>query len=99
MAAQAAVVPRSSGLKARGRPRFRYLATQPFVAILGDPDHREMDRKRRLGALARVTHTPKCTENLLKPRSKGGVLPLPIGDNQPFGAGANMFLYVLSLDT
>jgi hypothetical protein len=28
-----------------------------------------------------------------------GVLPLPIGDNQPFGAGANMFLHVLSLDT
>jgi hypothetical protein len=58
--------------KGKGAAPFRYLATQPFVAILGDPDHREMDRKRRLGALARVTHTPKCTENLLKPRPKGG---------------------------
>ena len=61
---------------------FRHLATQPFVTILGDPDNREMERKRRPGARARVTHVPECTENLLRLPPKGGVLPLPIGDNK-----------------
>jgi hypothetical protein len=51
--------------KGKGAASFRHLATQPFVATLGGPDHREMDRKHRLGALARVTHVPEGTENLL----------------------------------
>ncbi len=51
---------------------FRHLATQHFVAILGDPDDREMDRQRRVGAMAIVTHAPKSSENLLKLPPKGG---------------------------
>jgi hypothetical protein len=51
---------------------FRDFATQGLVAILGDPDNVQMDRKGGMGAMAIVTHTPESTENLLKLPPKGG---------------------------
>jgi hypothetical protein len=42
------------------------------MAILGDPDDVEMDRKGGVGAMAIVTHAPQSTQNLLKLPPKGG---------------------------
>ena len=43
-----------------------------FMAVLGDPDDMEGDGKRRMGAMAIVTHVPQSTQNLLKLPPKGG---------------------------
>jgi hypothetical protein len=42
------------------------------VAIFGDPHDMEVDGKRRMGAMAIVTHVPQSTQNLLKLPPKGG---------------------------
>jgi hypothetical protein len=42
------------------------------VAIFGDPDEMEVDGKRRMGAMAIVTHALQSTQNLLKLPPKGG---------------------------
>src|SRR5215831_6454507 len=42
------------------------LTAQGLVAIFGDPHDMEVDRKRRMGAMAIVTHVPQSTQNLLK---------------------------------
>ena len=55
-----------------GPDPFRDLATQHFMALLGDPDDREMDGKRRMGAMAIITHAPQSTQDLLKLPPKGG---------------------------
>jgi len=51
---------------------FGDLTAQHLVAILGDPDDMEVDRKRCMGAMAIVTHAPQSTQNLLKLPPKGG---------------------------
>src|SRR5262249_40162031 len=51
---------------------FCHLATQDFVAILGDPDDVQVDREGRRRTTAIVTHAPECIENLLKLPPKGG---------------------------
>ena len=55
-----------------GTYSFCNLTAQHFVAILGDPDDMEVDGKRRMGAMAIVTHAPQSTQNLLKLPPKGG---------------------------
>jgi hypothetical protein len=45
---------------------FCHLTAQYLVPVLGDPDDMKVDRESRVGAVARVTHTPQSTENLLK---------------------------------
>ena len=52
------------------------------MAVLGDPDDMEMDRKRCVGAMAVVTHARESSENLLKLPPKGGALTLPSGDSK-----------------
>ena len=47
------------------------LTAQHFMAVLGDPDDMEVDGKRRMGAMAIVTHAPQSTQNLLKLPPKG----------------------------
>jgi hypothetical protein len=42
------------------------------VAIFGDPHDREVDGKRRMGAMAIVTPVPQATQNLLKLPPQGG---------------------------
>jgi hypothetical protein len=42
------------------------------VAIFGDPHNMQVDRKRRMGAMARVTHVLQSTQNLRKLPPKGG---------------------------
>jgi hypothetical protein len=51
---------------------FCVLTAQPLVAILGPPDEMEVDGKRRMGAMAIVTHALQSTQNLLKLPPKGG---------------------------
>ena len=48
------------------------LTAQDLVAIFGDPHDMEVDGKRRMGAMAIVTHVPQSTQNLLKLPPKGG---------------------------
>ena len=48
------------------------LTAQDLVAIFGDPHDMEVDGKRRMGAMAIVTHAPQSTQNLLKLPPKGG---------------------------
>ena len=55
-----------------GTNPFCDLTAQHLVAILGDPDNMEVDGKRRMGAMAIVTHVPQSTQNLLKLPPKGG---------------------------
>ena len=55
-----------------GPDPFCDLTAQHFMAILGDPDDMEVDGKRRMGAMAIVTHVPQSTQNLLKLPPKGG---------------------------
>jgi len=55
-----------------GTDPFGDLAAPHLMAILGDPDDREMDGKGGVGAMAIVTYAPKSTENLLKRPPKGG---------------------------
>ena len=55
-----------------GPDPFGHLTAQDLVTVLGDPDDMEVDGKRRMGAMAIVTHTPQSTENLLKLPPKGG---------------------------
>ena len=55
-----------------GSDPFCDLAAQHLVAIFGDPDEMEVDGKRRMGAMARVTHALQSTQNLLKLPPKGG---------------------------
>jgi hypothetical protein len=65
-----------AGLRAlctdEGPDPFCDLTAQHFLAILGDPDDREVDGKRRMGAMAIVTQVPQSTQNLLKLPPKGG---------------------------
>jgi hypothetical protein len=49
-----------------GTDPFRHFTTSYLMAILGDPDNMKIDGKCRMGALARVTHAPQSTQNLLK---------------------------------
>src|SRR2546422_8747380 len=49
-----------------GTDSFGDLTAQHLMAILGDPDDVEMDRKGGMGAMAIVTHAPQSTQNLLK---------------------------------
>ena len=59
-----------------GADPFCDLTAQHLVAILGDPDDMEVNGKRRMGAMAIVTHVPQSTQNLLKlPPQGGGVAP------------------------
>jgi len=59
-----------------GTDPFCDLTAQHLVAILGDPDDMEVDGKRRMGAMAIVTHVPQSTQNLLKlPPQGGGFAP------------------------
>lgn len=52
---------------------FRHRATQPFWrSLMIQTNNREMDRKRRLGALVRAIYAPECTENRLRLLPKGG---------------------------
>ena len=51
---------------------FCHLTAQYLVTVLGDLDNMEVDRERRVGAVAIVTHTPQSTENLLKLPPEGG---------------------------
>jgi hypothetical protein len=44
-----------------GTDPFGDLTAQHLVAILGDPDAIEVDGKRRMGAMAIVTHVPQST--------------------------------------
>ena len=55
-----------------GTNPFCDLPAQHLMAILGDPDDMEVDGKRRMGAMAIVTHAPQSTKNLLKLPPKGG---------------------------
>ncbi len=55
-----------------GTDPFCDLIAQHLVAILGDLDDMEVDGKRRMGAMAIVTHVPQSTQNLLKLPPKGG---------------------------
>ena len=48
------------------------LTAQDLVTICGDPHDMEVDGKRRMGAMAIVTHAPQSTQNLLKLPPKGG---------------------------
>ena len=60
-----------------GTDPFCDLTAQSFMAVLGDPDNMQMNRKGRMGTMARVTHAPQSTENLLKlPPKGGGFAPL-----------------------
>ena len=45
-----------------GADPFGHLTTQHLMAILGDPDDVEVDRKGRMGAMAIVTHAPESTK-------------------------------------
>ena len=51
---------------------FCDLTTQHLLAVRGDPDDMQVDGKRRMGAMAIVTHVPQSTQNLLKLPPKGG---------------------------
>ena len=52
------------------------LTAQHFMAVLGDPDDMEVDGKRRMGAMAIVTHALQSTQNRLKlPPQGGGFAP------------------------
>ena len=51
---------------------FGHLTAQHFMAVLGDPDDMEVDGKRRMGAMAIVTHALQSTQNQLKLPPKGG---------------------------
>jgi hypothetical protein len=52
------------------------------MTILGDPDNMEIDGKRRMGAMAIVTHVPQPTKIGSSCRLKVGVLSLPIGEKK-----------------
>ena len=54
-----------------GTHPFCDFPAQHLMAVLGDPDDMEVDGKRRMGAVAIVTHVPQSTENLLKLPPKG----------------------------
>src|SRR2546427_3247051 len=49
-----------------GTNPFWHYTSLHLLAILGDPDNMEVDGKRRMGAMAIVTHVPQSTQNLLK---------------------------------
>jgi hypothetical protein len=49
-----------------------HFALQYLVAILGDPDNVQMDRKNSVGTMPILTHAPKLSERLLKLPPKGG---------------------------
>src|SRR2546425_4084850 len=51
---------------------FHNLNGYHLMAVLGDPDNVEMNRKGCMGTMAIVTHAPQSTENLLKLPPKGG---------------------------
>ena len=55
-----------------GTNPFCHLTTQHFMAVLGNPDDMEVDGKRRMGAMAIVTHALQSTQNWLKLPPKGG---------------------------
>ena len=55
-----------------GPDPFCHLTAQDLMAIFGDPHDMEVDGKRRMGAMAIVTHVPQSTQNLLKLPPKGG---------------------------
>jgi hypothetical protein len=55
-----------------GTDPFGHLPAPYFMAVLGDPDDMEVDRKRRMGAMAIVTHALQSTQNRLKLPPKGG---------------------------
>jgi hypothetical protein len=57
-----------------GTHPFYHLIMQYLVAILGDPDDMEVDRKRLMGAMAIVTHVLWSTQYLLKLPPAGGDL-------------------------
>ena len=48
------------------------LTAQDLGAICGDPHDMEVDGKRRMGAMAIVTHGPQSIQNLLKLPPQGG---------------------------
>jgi hypothetical protein len=50
---------------------FGHFAASGLVAIFGDPDDMEVDRKGRMRAMAIVTHAPQSTANPLKLPPKG----------------------------
>jgi hypothetical protein len=54
-----------------GADPFCHLSARHLMAIFGDPDNRQMNRKAGVGAMAIVTHTPQSTQNLLKLPPKG----------------------------
>lgn len=56
---------------ADGADSFCHLTTQHFMAILGDPDDLEVNRKDRMGTTAILTHAPQSTKKLLKLPPKG----------------------------
>jgi hypothetical protein len=60
-----------------GPPPCGALTAPHLVALLGEPDAREVDRKRCMGARARGTPAPQATQNLLKrpPQGGGGAPP------------------------
>ena len=55
-----------------GTDPFCDLPAQHFMAVLGNPDDMEVDGKRRMGAMAIVTHALQSTQNRLKLPPKGG---------------------------
>ena len=55
-----------------GPDPFGHLTAQHFMAVLGNPDDMEMDRKCRMGAMAIVTHALQSTQSRLKLPPKGG---------------------------
>ena len=62
-----------------GTDPFGHITPQHFVAILGDPDDVQVDRKGCVGTMAIVTYVPQSTKNLLKLPPKGGGFAPPNG--------------------
>src|SRR5262249_29934481 len=54
-----------------GAHSFRHFTAQHLMAILGDPDNMQVNRKDGVGPMAIVTHAPQSTKNLLKLPPKG----------------------------